>query len=134
MTFQLNHIGIVVADIDRYLQHSLSGTVFSDVVDPIQDARIVLLKHGSNQPNTELIQPLSSTATTAGFLTRTTGGYHHLCYEAPSVEAVKSYFKISRIKLIYGPVGAPALDDNDVIFGYTPNREIIEFVVINDQS
>ena len=67
MNFRLNHIGIVVADIDRYLKHSLSGEVFSDVVDPIQDARIVLLDHGSEHPNTELIQPLSITATTAGY-------------------------------------------------------------------
>ncbi len=134
MQFPLNHIGIVVADIDRYLKHSLSGTVYSDVVDPIQDARIVFLDHGQNQPHTELIQPLSATATTAGFLKRAGGGYHHLCYEAGTVEAVKSYFKTSRIKLIYGPVTAPALSDNDVMFGYTPNREIIEFVVINDQG
>ncbi len=133
MQFRLNHIGIVVADIDRYLKHSLSGTVYSDVVDPIQDARIVLLDHSKNQPDTELIQPLSITATTAGFLKRAGGGYHHLCYEAGSVDAVESFFKASRTKLIYGPVTAPALADNEVIFGYTPNREIIEFVVINDQ-
>ncbi len=132
MNFRLNHIGIVVADIDRYLKHSLSGEVFSDVVDPIQDARIVLLDHGSEHPNTELIQPLSITATTAGYLKRTSGGYHHLCYEAPSIDEVTDYFKLNRIKCIYGPVSAPAFNNQDVIFGYTSNREIIEFVIIND--
>ncbi len=129
MKFRLHHIGIVVADVDRYLDKRVSGTVTIDVMDETQDARIVLLNHGDLQPITELIQPMSDRATTAGFLKRKGGGYHHLCYEAASVTEVEEYFQESGIKTIYGPVSASALGNQLVLFGYTRNREIIEFVV-----
>ena len=129
MRFPLNHIGLVVPDIERYLSRRLSGEIICDIVDDTQEARIILLEHGLQHPLTELIQPLSETATTAGFLKRNGGGYHHLCYSAESVTQVLEYFTQAGIKRIYGPVTAPALDDQEVLFGYTRNREIIEFVV-----
>ena len=128
MNLILNHIGIVVNDIQKYLSNSIYEQADTMVYDPVQKADIALIKK-KGQPAVELIQPKSEQAATYNFLKKTNGGLHHLCYEVPNLDTAFSILEQQRIKLVFGPVPAVLFSGSPVLFGYNRNREIIEFLI-----
>jgi len=125
----MNHIGIVVKNIDRYMKASIYPPLSKYVFDPIQHSNIGLIRTGGQEPDIELIEPVGESATTFNFLKKTGGGYHHICYEIESEEELDRLLSNNQIKKIYGPVKAALFDSKKVTFGYTKNREIVEFLI-----
>ncbi len=124
----VNHIGMVVKDIDRYIKNSWYEQAHKRVFDPIQRAHIALIEL-PGQPDIELIQPEDEQATTFNFLKKTGGGLHHICYEAPDQIVLEELMVRFHIKPIFGPVEAVLFENRKVLFGYNRNREIVEFLI-----
>lgn len=91
MIGKLNHVAIVVPDLDRAVatyRDALGATV-SDPMDlPEHGVRVVFV----TLPNTkiELLLPIGENSPVAKFLERNVdGGMHHLCYEVEDIIAAR---------------------------------------------
>lgn len=126
---RLHHIGYVVPDISKYEMNLIHESKCGDVVDPVQDARLTLYE-GFSEILLELIQPLSMHSFTWSFLQRNQGGaFHHLCYWVRDQDELQGYIHQYRLVHLVGPVPALLFDGREVIFFYTRNREVVEFII-----
>jgi hypothetical protein len=91
-----------------------------------------LIETKGDEPNIELIEPINEQSTTFNFLTGKGGGIHHFCYEVDNIDKLNFFLQSNNIKQIYGPVQARLFDDKAVVFGYTKNKEVIEFIITDD--
>lgn len=123
----INHIGYVVHDIERYASSMPGLTVIRQVFDPLQHATLALYSCG-NGSQIELIQPESKDAFTWGHLQRNGEGPHHVCYD--DLDPAKMDEMIARYRMlkIRGPLYAP-LFEREVVFAVTQRRAIIEFLL-----
>ena len=95
MIGKLNHVAIVVADLDK-------GTaVYRDVLGAKVSEPLELPDHGVTTvfvqlPNTkiELLYPLGENSPIQGFLDKNpSGGIHHVCYEVEDILAARDHLK-----------------------------------------
>ena len=90
MIGRLNHVAIAVRDLaaaSRLYRETLGAAVSDPVPQPEHGVTTVFI----TLPNTkiELIAPLGEASPIAGFLDRTPGGIHHLCYEVDDIKAAR---------------------------------------------
>src|SRR5689334_2318088 len=123
---RLHHIGYVVADIDQAAASLPSSTAGPRVVDDLQVAELALFDVGT--VFIEFIRPLNEAAFTWRHLAAG-GGYHHVCWAAPSLEAVNQALVARKLARIRGPMPAVLFDGKQVLFAMTRQREIVEFLV-----
>ena len=91
MIGRLNHVAIVVPDLDR------ATAIYRDTLGASVSATVALPEHGVTTvfvelPNTkiELLHPLGEGSPIARFLERNPdGGMHHLCYEVDDILAAR---------------------------------------------
>jgi methylmalonyl-CoA/ethylmalonyl-CoA epimerase len=90
MLGRLNHVAVAVADLPAAIAR-YRGSLGAEVSEP-QD----LPEHGVtvafvSLPNSkiELMAPLDANSPIAGFLARTGGGLHHICYEVDDLAATR---------------------------------------------
>ncbi len=90
MIGRLNHVAIAVTDLPsaaaRY-RDALGAEVGEPMDLPEHGVRVVFV----TLPNTkvELLEPLGEASPIAGFLGKTGGGIHHLCYEVEDLGAAR---------------------------------------------
>lgn len=98
---KVNHVAIVVADIDealKFWQEGL-GIHLHHVEDvPSQKAKVAFLPVGDTE--VELVQPTSDDTGAAKFLAEKGGGMHHLCFEVDDCAATLGELKAKGIRLI----------------------------------
>lgn len=124
---KVHHIGYVVRSIEA-AAGALPGLRLVDkVFDPIQQAELAL--YALDNINIEFICPSGEQSFTWRFLDKTGGGYHHLCYEADSLEAVDREIRAHRMVKVLGPVPAVLFGGRQVVFAYSRNKDIVEFLV-----
>lgn len=103
---KINHIGIVVSDIQRALHTYINEYGYQQISEILtienQLVRVVLLNCG-NDVNVELIEPVSEDSPVATALKRG-GGINHICYE--TTEFDKKYEKFKN-KVVRPPKPAP---------------------------
>lgn len=129
---RMNHVGVVVGSIESYLKKSFFEKLIKKVYDPIQDADIALIQADEGSPLIELIQPASENSLTYSFLKERGGGFHHICFEAESLSFVESLINEKGMKKVFGPVPAVLFDQQRVVFVYTRNHELLEFLIMNE--
>lgn len=98
---KVNHVAIVVADIDEALKFWSDGLGIhlhhvEDV--PSQKAKVAFLPVGDTE--VELVQPTSDDTGAAKFLAEKGGGMHHLCFEVDDCAATLVELKGKGIRLI----------------------------------
>ena len=125
---KLSHVGIVVKDIDEYLENNVISEASEPVYDALQDANICFIRSASST-HVELIEPRSSKSKVYSFLQQTGGGLHHLCFSVGHRSEVERLIREKGMIKVLGPVRASALPGKDVFFLYTQNRELIELEV-----
>jgi len=125
---KIHHVGIVVKNIDKYLNNMPFKIVLNDVYDEIQKARLVLIEF--DNAYLELIEPKEKDSFTYNFLKKG-GGLHHICYETTKQNAEEIVRKNKMIKVLDW-VYAPLLN-SDVMFAYSKNKELIEFKDIHER-
>jgi methylmalonyl-CoA epimerase len=101
MITKINHIAIVVNDLDASLQayHELLGLPIGDrKVMPEQEVEIAFLPTGDSQ--IELITPTTADSGVAKYLAKRGEGIHHICLEVEDVEAALAEMKAKGAQLI----------------------------------
>ncbi len=127
----LHHIGFVVKNGEKYAQNMLLQPLIKSVFDPIQKANLDLYQGYSNT-YIELITPCTPESFTYGFLKKTGGGFHHLCYQVSCVEDMYNIVTIKKLLLIQGPLSALLFEEAPVYFYYSRNKSIIEFLILQN--
>jgi methylmalonyl-CoA/ethylmalonyl-CoA epimerase len=126
----LHHIGIVVNDIEKYEDSMIYEEKLLQVIDPIQQSKLALYKNfGSCY--IELIQPINENSYTMNFLKKNGNGFHHLCFEVVSKEAMHEIVEKKKLIFINGPFPAILFDNRNVYFYFSRNKEIVEFLIEN---
>ncbi len=98
---KINHIGIVVADIDEALKfwRDVMGIEVNHIEDvPSQKSQVAFLPVGESE--VELVKPTSDDSATAKFLQERGGGMHHLCFEVTEITAKLADLKSKGVRLI----------------------------------
>jgi methylmalonyl-CoA/ethylmalonyl-CoA epimerase len=98
---KLDHIGIVVRDIEAALQvyQSALGLPLKETVDlPDQQVRVAFLPLGES--NIELVQPTEETTGVARYLASRGEGIHHICIEVEDIEAALARLEAHQVQLI----------------------------------
>jgi methylmalonyl-CoA/ethylmalonyl-CoA epimerase len=103
MIGRLNHVAIAVTDLAaasaRY-REGLGAEVGEPVELPEHGVRVVFV----TLPNAkvELLEPLGEGSPIAGFLGRTGGGIHHLCYEVEDLRAARDRLVAAGARVLGG--------------------------------
>ncbi len=101
MITKINHIAIVVNDLDASLQayHDVLGLPIGDrKVMPEQEVEIAFLPAGDSL--IELIMPITEDSGVAKYLAKRGEGMHHICLEVDDVEATLAEMKARNAQLI----------------------------------
>lgn len=101
MITKINHIAIVVNDLDISLQayHDVLGLPVGDrKVMPEQEVEIAFLPAGDSL--IELIMPITEDSGVAKYLAKRGEGLHHICLEVDDVEATLAEMKARNAQLI----------------------------------
>ena len=113
MIGRLNHVAIVVPDLDR------AAAVFRDMLGAAVSKPVALPAHGVTVvfvelPNSkiELLEPLGDDSPVRGFLERNpSGGMHHLCYEVPDIIVARDRLRAGGARVLGD--GEPHLGAHD---------------------
>ncbi|MEJ7677575.1 MAG: VOC family protein [Segetibacter sp.] len=106
----------------------------TDVIDSVQGARLSLYKQFKTDDFVELIQPLNDRAFTWNSLKKHGNHFHHFCYSIGSLEKAFEIAASHKLIPILGPVEAVLFNGMKVIFYYTRNKQIIEFLIDSNES
>ena len=113
MIGRLNHIAIVVPDLDRTAavnRDALGARVSPPQALPAHGVTVVFVE----LPNTkiELLQPLGADSPVRGFLDKNpAGGMHHLCYEVDDIIAARDRLRAQGARVLGD--GEPRLGAHD---------------------
>jgi len=98
---RLDHVGLVVHDIDATLQtycNQLGFRLLERVEIPEQKVVAAFLDAGNS--TIELISPTDTESGTARFLANRGEGAHHVCYEVDDIEATLAELRKAGVRLI----------------------------------
>jgi methylmalonyl-CoA/ethylmalonyl-CoA epimerase len=104
MSIKINHIAIVVEDIEKAL------AVYRDAIglplehiaeEPAEQVRVAFLPTTSGE--IELIQPITSDSGVAKFLAKRGEGLHHICLEVDSIGATMQTMKSRGLQILGEP-------------------------------
>lgn len=101
MFTQIDHIGIVVHDLDASLKtycDQLGFTLLERVAIPEQLVEAAFLDAGNG--TIELIAPTDSTSGTARYLQNRGEGTHHICFAVADIEAALAQLRAQGVRLI----------------------------------
>jgi hypothetical protein len=129
MNFNFHHVGIIVKSIKEYEKNMLFEKKINEVIDPIQKAKLSLYKNFSDS-YLELIEPLTIESPTYNALNKFGEHLNHLCYITDSFDKINEYAEQNNWLQIFGPVPAVLFDNKEVIFYFTQNKQLIEFIII----
>jgi len=101
MFMRMDHVGIIVSDIDATLKtycDQLGFQLVQRVEIPEQKVVAAFLDAGNS--TIELISPTDTESGTAKFLANRGEGTHHICYEVADIEAALAELKAQGVRLI----------------------------------
>jgi len=127
MSWQLHHVGIVVRNIESYLQQSVWAARGPAVTDPVQQARLCLCDAAAGPVAVELLEPLHERSPVWNALQRG-GGWHHLCFAVPTVAAGDALVDERRLLPVTPWEPAVLWGGRLVRFVYSRNRELLELL------
>ena len=98
---KLNHIALVVADIDEALafwQDSLGLSLAHRETAPRENSEIAFLPLGESE--IELVQPTADDTGIARYLARRGEGMHHICFEVDDIQAALAEMAASGLQVL----------------------------------
>ena len=115
---RLNHIAIVVPDIDKASnawKKALGAKISSPQILPEHGVKVVFIE----APNTkvELLEPLDQNSPISKFLLKNpNGGMHHICYEVEDIQNASKKLILSGAKILGDGTPRIGAHGNPVIF------------------
>lgn len=98
---RMDHVGVVVTDIDATLKTYCEGLGFELVQRvAIPEQKVVAAFLDAGNSTIELISPTDSESGTAKFLANRGEGTHHVCYEVDDIVATLAELKARGMRLI----------------------------------
>ena len=116
MAFKLDHIGLVVENIDKMKE--LFGTIGLDtgteaIVNPLQKVSASFVNVGETADiYIEILEPASNDAPISKFLQNSGGGLHHLCFEVDNIEDAIKELNSKGFRIVVPPEDCRAYDEN----------------------
>lgn len=104
MSTKINHIAIVVEDIERALDvyRDAIGLPLEHIAEePAEQVRVAFLPTTSGE--IELIQPTTSDSGVAKFLAKRGEGLHHICLEVDSIDATMQAIAARGLQILGEP-------------------------------
>lgn len=101
MTPKINHVAIVVSDIDKALElycDTLGLALAQINEEPAEQVRVAYLPAANSQ--IELIQPTTPDSGVAKFLANRGEGLHHVCLEVEDIEAMTRSLTARGLKVL----------------------------------
>lgn len=101
MTIKLNHLAVVVEDIDNALTfwRDALGLPLGEVsIVPQEAVKVAFLESGES--HIELVQPTSDDSGIAKYLAKKGAGMHHVCFEVADIDATLQHMDALGIELI----------------------------------
>ena len=126
MSWQLHHVGIVVRNIEEYLERAVWTARGPAVADPVQQARLCLCDM-TGAVALELVEPLHERSLVWSALQRG-GGWHHLCFTVPTAAAGDALVDEHRLLPVTPWEPAVLFGGRLVRFVYSRNRELLELL------
>ena len=124
----LHHLGFVVRSIATFEKSMIFQKKIREIIDPVQNARLALYTNYDNS-YIELIEPLGHEAFTWNALNKYGNHFNHFCYEVSGIQNIESIVSKYRLIHVLGPVKAVLFDDRQVVFYFTRNKQIVEFLI-----
>jgi hypothetical protein len=126
---KFHHTGLIVNNINNFESKMIYEVKLLEVFDPLQDANLALYKNFGDS-FVELIEPISPKAFTWNYLKlKIKSPYHHFCYEVADQIELSIIQSKYRLIPILGPIPAKLFNDDLVVFFYTRNKMIVEFLI-----
>ena len=118
MIGRINHIAIVVPDLDAAARHwrdSLGAETSAAKVLPEHGVRIVFIRSPNGQ--VELMEPYGDTSPVSSFLARNPdGGMHHICYEVDDINAARQSLEATGARVLGDGMVKIGAHGNPVLF------------------
>ena len=118
MIGKLNHVAIVVGDLDAAAAHwrdLLGADVSAPQTLPEHGVRIVFVRALNAQ--VELMEPYGDASPVAGFLKKNPdGAMHHICYEVEDIEAARDTLVASGARVLGNGTTKLGAHGNPVLF------------------
>ena len=98
---QINHVAVVVDDMDKSLKfwRDALGIELHELRDvPAEKSRVAFLPLAGSE--VELVMPTTDDSGIAKYLAKRGPGMHHLCLEVDDIEGMMSQLKAKNIRLI----------------------------------
>ena len=133
MKMKLDHIGIVVKDIEHSKEHyrnTYGCEPLSDVIyEPAHKVNVLFLDVGyGSTPMIELITPIEEKSQVSNFLDKTGGGIHHLAYEVADIDEAIKHFKSLKGMILGGIVPGAGHDNTRTVWLYTTEKNLVELI------
>lgn len=104
MTIKINHIAIVVEDIEKALgvyRDAVGLTLEHIAEEPAEQVRVAFLPTANGE--IELIQPTTADSGVAKYLAKRGEGLHHVCLEVESIETALQALQARGLEILGQP-------------------------------
>ncbi|MBV8551387.1 MAG: VOC family protein [Acidobacteriaceae bacterium] len=130
---KLHHVGFVVASIDQSIEsfcRSIGGSGWTQTWhDPTQQVRVAFIHPVfAGDASIELVEPASDKSPVRRFLDQQGGGLHHLCYEAPDINAAIQDAAARGATILRKPQPAVAFEGRRIAWVFTKEKLLIEYL------
>ena len=124
----VHHFGVIVPNIERYLENSIWTAHGVIVHDPLQGARLCLVGlYPDMSPAIELVEPVDEGSPVWAALKRGTS-WHHVCLQVPTMLRADELIRQHRFLTVTKWKPAVLFGGRSVRFAYSRNRELFEFL------
>jgi hypothetical protein len=125
---KIHHIGLLVENIETYLESSFWSLQSDVVFDPVQKCRLALVCIDDDDSHlVELIEPAGEDSPVHLALQKN-HRQHHICFEARTCREVDEFIRSYRLLPVSRWEPAPLFQGRLIRFAYTRNRELLEFL------
>lgn len=140
MNLKLDHIGVVVSDIEKSQDYYKKNYGFDAATkkffEPAHGVNVLFINIGYGQtPAIELIEPINEKSKVYNFLKKTGGGFHHLAYQVDDIKKAIEHYKSQKSLVITEIVPGAGHGNVPTVWLYTPEKNLVELIEIkNGQS
>lgn len=126
----IDHIGIVVSQLEENIEHWCSVFGYAQMTKPIvntrQKVRVVFL-YKAGSIDIKLIEPVDESSSVFA-LARRGGGLHHLCFKCKDLNAKLDEWQARGLRMLAHPQPGEAFENENIAFVFAKHGLNIELI------